>query len=101
MKRSPEDAAQLRRAADYLRDRGWATNQAGGYGAPACMAGAIRTVRSLDHDVLSNHLRQWVLLVCGTTTVIDFNDNHCRSSHDAIAALEIAADLAEAGWDHG
>lgn len=36
----------------------------------------------------------YLRLVCGIS-VVQFNDHHCRRKRDAIAAMEIAADLAE------
>jgi len=74
----------LYRARDYIRDHGWIQGSFGERGGPRCMDGALLSVRDTE-------FMEWVSLdryldrVCGCLSM-EFNDRHCKSADDAIAA---------------
>lgn len=78
-------------AADYIRTHGWLRGEAGDHGGPRCISGAIWSVTRDDVPWLLPTL----LSVTGDNPA-RFNDKHCKTADDAIAALEIAADIAAA-----
>jgi hypothetical protein len=80
----------LRGAADYLREHGWRRRQYGCDGGPRCMMGALW---SAGGDFLAIE-EIGVLMGVAGGRITEFNDVHCKTKNDAIAALEIAADLA-------
>jgi len=75
-------------AARYIRKHGW-VNHGGGSDA-CCMLDALWRTKNQSLDAY-NTLRRVTDM-----HPADFNDFHCRSADDAIAALEIAADIAAA-----
>jgi hypothetical protein len=84
----------LRGAADYIREHGWLRGRQGQDGGPRCMVGAMWSIGLADMNI-----DEWFKLgaltkVIGGEDVLLFNDDHCKTANDAIAALEIAADLA-------
>lgn len=95
-------AQLLRDAADIIRTRGWWQNWTRNYEKQAeapgteevCLWGAL--VDSAGMRTLDFALRNFVEAeVLGGYLLSHFNDMHCQSADDAIALLEIAADLAE------
>ena len=77
-------------AARYIRKHGW-LNHGDAASSACCMLVALyRTTKGHSLDA-HNTLRR-------VTDIhpADFNDFHCKSARDAIAALEIAADIAAA-----
>lgn len=86
------EAQMYRAAADILRRDGWCQGDRTDNNGRHCLMGA------LDEAIGGNAnagRREWPALweVTGDGLVMNFNDHHCRSARDAIAALEIAADL--------
>jgi hypothetical protein len=81
----------LRDAADYIRAHGWTRGQyEDGDSGQVCMIGAMLSVGLHFGDPIPKEVYD----VIGGGEVFKFNDHHCKSVRDAIAALEIAADLA-------
>jgi hypothetical protein len=80
-------ADQLRAAAQYIREHGLLAGSAGFDGGPRCMIGALYSVSLSTPRILHR--------VCGPS-IADFSDACAKvgADDDAIAALEIAADLA-------
>jgi hypothetical protein len=64
------------------------------------MVGAIATVQGVDGDTVRDQVETGLYPalaeVCGMNVITRFNDQHCKTADDAIAALEIAGDLAAA-----
>jgi hypothetical protein len=86
-------ADQLRAAAQYIREHGWCIGT-GEDGGPRCILGACASVADTTINALiCTPLYRAIEAVTGDF-VGGFNDGHCESADDAIAALEIAADLA-------
>jgi len=87
-------------AADYIRLHGWRKNWYGEHLGPRCMIGACASAAGSDAGgigMLEARLKPALECVVGNESalaVIDFNDDHCKTANDAIAALEIAADIA-------
>lgn len=61
-------------------------------GPAMCMVAALREVSVKEGDL--NKAYSSVLNVIGCGSVVEFNDSHCKTYKDAVAALKIAADLA-------
>ncbi len=79
-------------AADYIREHGWTRGTFSDNAGRVCMIGAIdRTTARAGHVAACMALANTI----GDNIVV-FNDYHCESGDDAIAALEIAADIAAA-----
>jgi len=78
-------------AARYIRMHGWVKGVSNNSLGAACMAEAVYRVNRDGYDLAISFLDN-VLGVWPTT----FNDLNCKSADDAIAALEIAADIAHA-----
>jgi len=76
-------------AADYLRRYGWTQFTFGTHGLARCMDGALISVLGSGFTSVDHFLER----VCGCTSM-EFNDDHCKTADDAIAALEIAAAIA-------
>jgi class 3 adenylate cyclase len=91
-------AEQLRAAAQYIREHGWTRRGFGLHGGPRCMIGAIGSVLGIDPQRVSVPVPVVLYGVCGDCSdkqgLVAFNDHDCKTKNDAIAALEIAADLA-------
>jgi len=92
----------LRAAAERLRSHGWTKEAYGSWDGPCCIVGAIAVASGVRPGPLADYpssleAAKVVGEVVGTG-IPHFNDHHCRSIHDAIAALEIAADLAAPEW---
>lgn len=90
----------LRGAADVIRKRGWAQNQSQTPTGRVCMGHAINLSEKLQGITDANSTRRAITRVVGKSnsfgysSIACFNDYHCETKRDAIAALEIAADLA-------
>ncbi len=82
----------LRAAAQYIREHGWRRQWYGRHGGPRCMLGALWSAN--PESAYRDEWGRILMDVCGCRAA-DFNDKYCKSADDAIAALEIAADLAE------
>jgi hypothetical protein len=86
----------LRKAAKELRERGWCKGTAVNGRGNVCMIGALRAA-VWGTPMLSLHGGEFfkpLHEVTGCSSISTFNDNHCETIDDAIAAFEIAADLA-------
>lgn len=83
------EAEMYRKAADLLRRDGWCKGEYINSAGKRCMYGAMidAGVNRVGHPVLQALIDEW--------RVSRFNDHDCETIDDAIAALEIAADLAE------
>lgn len=95
-KREMMEAEMYRAAADLLRRDGWCRGRMRD-GKLHCMAGALRKVGLRHKGVIfpaTTPAPEVLRRVIGMVHIAMFNDFHCKSSNDAIAALEIAADLA-------
>jgi len=91
----------LRAAAKYIRRHGWRQEEYGADGGPRCMAGAVRSVVGLEPDLPDTDEYEGLMSILEKVAgpnIADFNDVYCRTADDAIAALEIAADLAAPEW---
>ena len=82
----------LYKAADYIRAHGWKRGSYGAPSGPRCMAGAILSVVHGPAQPIVD-CQQLASVTDGLAAEM-FNDYHCKSADDAIAALEIAADIA-------
>jgi hypothetical protein len=80
----------LRGAADYIREHGWARGKYEDDCGRVCMLGAMLS----SGLPLGENIPREIYMVTGDVDVVMFNDVHCKIANDAIAALEIAADLA-------
>jgi hypothetical protein len=93
----------LYKAALVVRERGWRTfgSDPDDVNAPVCMLGAIAAVEGRS-DWPDASTPPALLTVVGRedllplNRVFSFNDDDCECADDAIAALEIAADIAHA-----
>lgn len=84
----------LRDAARYIRVNGWCRGFMGGETGPRCMLGALYSVGVLDLSHEQSGRMDDALSEVINLPITAFNDHHCKTVDDAIAALEIAADLA-------
>jgi hypothetical protein len=83
----------LRGAAQYIREHGWRRRYYGTHGGPRCMLGALMSASAPDR-FYGLRVAGTLMPVTGGSSPAEFNDVHCKTANDAIAALEIAADLA-------
>jgi hypothetical protein len=87
-------AHDLRAAADYLREYGWRRWAMGYHGGPRCMLGALESVCVVRSTIWQRASFVTMKIFDGEPRLAVFNDYHCKTADDAIAVLEIAADLA-------
>ena len=88
-------------AADYIREHGW-VRRSYRSGNRCCMLGAIAATGGILSDAfvgLPVGAHQALKIVCGGVPAAEFNDKYCKTANDAIAALEIAADIAAASGE--
>lgn len=98
---------QLRQAAQVIRERGWRIGGTDDTDGPCCMLMALSVAQSarcwtevvvpdalLDVVGISSAYEAAGIFQGPTSRVYSFNDDYCKDADDAIAALEIAADLA-------
>jgi hypothetical protein len=93
-------------ARDYIREHGWRRLGYGIHGGRRCMAGACSSVVADGSQFVSacwsrfigpgTPIQRALAVVTDGVDIGDFNDFHCETADDAIAALEIAADIAAA-----
>lgn len=102
-----------RKAADVIRERGWCQGQYEDRKGRVCIATAIHYASGgrpigatahrppqMDRATVINATDTFVQLVVAdehsffAPRIESFNNYHCKTKNDAIAALEIAADLA-------
>lgn len=87
-------------AADVIRKRGWCTDEPEDDRGRVCILGAIAFARhgdtARDADIPASIYRHYVQTVIDGNLIGTFNDEHCKHARDAIAVLEIAADIAAA-----
>ena len=83
-------------AARYIRKHGWRVGTDENNGPrPCCMLDAA--YRVINETGENGYLYAFKALYLVTEiNPADFNDFHCKTAYDAIAALEIAADIAAA-----
>jgi hypothetical protein len=84
-------------AADLIRRHGLCKNAASDEGGRLCMLGALGVAYGGRTMAWPSAPKSSLLDVVGGAThgdIIDFNDDRFLTKRDAIAALEIAADLA-------
>jgi hypothetical protein len=86
----------LRSAAGVIKSKGWTQNQAIDDEGRVCMTAAIGDVNGHGGPSYWRAVEFLRDKVLGTGSVVVFNDCHCKRKQDAIAALEIGADIAEA-----
>ena len=77
-------------AAGYIRERGWIQGSFGEHGRPRCMDGALMSAGCRAPWI---NVDSYLDRVCGCASM-EFNDKQCKTANEAIAALEIAADIA-------
>lgn len=88
-------------AADCIREHGWTRGRYQHEGR-VCMVGAIAAVGGVLSEglvALPARARELLEIVCDDCAPTQFNDEHCKTANDAIAALEIAADIAAASGE--
>lgn len=92
-------ARQLRAGAKYVKEHGLARGMLGRDGDSRCMLGAIYSVCRADFDGIerTRAARRFLYLITGYAEIPSYSDG--ASVEDAIAAFNIAADIAEVGWD--
>ena len=83
-------------AADYIQMHGWKKRSYGWDGGPRCIAGACESVGHPISAFFSEYdpVARALSVVMGDCAIGDFNDWHCNSADDAVAACVIAADIA-------
>jgi hypothetical protein len=93
---SAQVAADLRAAAEVLRSGGWCQRAYKDHGAH-CLVGALDEVY-MDRSDEAAEWAAYALLetVVGTPVLTTWNDKPWRTADEVIAALEAAADAAEA-----
>lgn len=95
----------LYEAIDVLRERGWTKGGTGINRGRVCLMQALSLV--IDGDFFwpqsfgSSSVRAKTVLesVTGCHSGSEFNDRYCKTRNDAIAALQIAGDIAFADGD--
>lgn len=91
-------ARHLRACARYIKNYGLLRGGMGFDGGPRCMLGAVSSICSRDAaSEASQNARKFLYLITGAGAVADYSDS--VEAPDAIAAFNIAADIAEVGWD--
>ena len=86
-------------AADYIRKHGWQKYDMGCDGGPRCIVGALYSATGMDpranyRDTLPGYSA--ISRMLDDDWLGDYNDTYFESADDAIAVLEIAADIATA-----
>ena len=92
------EAEIYRKAAELLRRNGWASaswSQLNAAYGPRCIGIALREAGGPLPNYYSTESSYPALQeLLNDTCLAEFNDHHCETVDDALAALEIAADLA-------
>lgn len=83
----------FRKAARLIRRNGWCQHGIGRDGKRRCIEMAIRDVAGIK-DLFFNTTYCTILEEVTGMYVFKFNDEQCKNEDDAVAVLEIAADLA-------
>jgi hypothetical protein len=97
MSPDPRVAKNLRDAADYLKIYGWVPRQASSFLGPCCMLQALNRVTPAPdpkNEIFRTSMKFLREVTGPEDTIFNFNDENCKNRNDAVAALEISADLA-------